>query len=351
MNISCGLLIIKDNKILLSHITLKKNWDIPKGMKEFDETYLDCCLREVKEETNLDFNKNKNEFIDLGLYDYTKEKQLYLFLYNCKQDLDLSKCVCTTFFEKDGYQYPEVDCFRFIDKKDIEKYTNPKLALILCKILNVKLSFNQREYIRGTFCYVLRHKLKINKDGKASPWMLIDDFIKMSIECNNVLSIFSKKEILDLIKLDEEGRYTIKNNLIKVNYGHSCEIIGNNFQNIKPPSILYHLTFSCFIDKIKKEGLTSQNRKFVFLTPSKEKAKSYSKKINNKNFIKTYGKQEPILLKINSSQAYNDGIKFFNISNNIICSKSIPFKYIEILDGSISNDDFLKIYNKFILKK
>ncbi|MFW6225831.1 MAG: NUDIX hydrolase [bacterium] len=78
MEISAGLLIIKNNKILLAHPT-KAPWygtyTIPKGKIEKDESYIEAALRETKEEIGIEIkeedikNINKPKTIK-----YTNEK-------------------------------------------------------------------------------------------------------------------------------------------------------------------------------------------------------------------------------------------------------------------------------------
>lgn len=51
--LSCGAIIINDNKVLLVKHQ-KGHWDFPKGHVELNETKQQTALREVKEETNLD---------------------------------------------------------------------------------------------------------------------------------------------------------------------------------------------------------------------------------------------------------------------------------------------------------
>lgn len=46
-------IIMKDNKILLSHETKIDQWMIPGGGLEEGETLLECCIREAGEETGL----------------------------------------------------------------------------------------------------------------------------------------------------------------------------------------------------------------------------------------------------------------------------------------------------------
>ena len=59
-----GVLILDGDKVLLGHraVNIKDTggifepdtWTLPGGKQEYDETILECAIREVKEETNLD---------------------------------------------------------------------------------------------------------------------------------------------------------------------------------------------------------------------------------------------------------------------------------------------------------
>ena len=50
---SCGIIVFKDNKVLMAKQN-SKEWSIPKGHVEGNETEVETALREVKEETNID---------------------------------------------------------------------------------------------------------------------------------------------------------------------------------------------------------------------------------------------------------------------------------------------------------
>lgn len=64
IKIGIGVMILDGNKVLLGHRAINKKdtggifevdcWTLPGGKQEYDETYLECAIREVKEETNLD---------------------------------------------------------------------------------------------------------------------------------------------------------------------------------------------------------------------------------------------------------------------------------------------------------
>jgi 8-oxo-dGTP pyrophosphatase MutT (NUDIX family) len=52
----CGILLIKDDKILLQLRKDVNQWGIPGGLMELGETFLECAIREVFEETGLAVN-------------------------------------------------------------------------------------------------------------------------------------------------------------------------------------------------------------------------------------------------------------------------------------------------------
>lgn len=352
MDISCGLIITHQNKILLGHVTHKNFWDIPKGHMEENETFLDCCLREVKEETNLDLYSIRDKFNDLGLFKFTKNKNLYLFRYDNNSFFDINELKCVSTFEENNKEYFEIDDFKYINFEDIYKFSNNKLGLLLCKILNIPLKFEQKEEIRRTICYILRHNLPENNNKKISPWLQKKQLYKMCIEVNPVLSNFSLNDLLDIIINDKSNRFTIKDNYIKANYGHSQNIYEDKRQEFIPNDVLYHLTFSNYINNILQEGLKPMTRKYVFVAINIEKAEEYNKKLKKIRQTQKDNTITPVLLEIDGKLAYKEGIKFFTEKDNIICTKYIPSKYISIKKSefiNINKTEYLKlidIYNQ-----
>ena len=70
MGIGVGVIILKDNKVLLalrnsdekiadSDIRLEGTWTLPSGKVKFGETFEDTGKRKVKQECNLDIQKIK----------------------------------------------------------------------------------------------------------------------------------------------------------------------------------------------------------------------------------------------------------------------------------------------------
>lgn len=135
--ISAGVIIINSKNQILGCKPFGKNdgrYDISKGGIEDGETPLDAAIRETIEETGIDLSSNNIE--DLGIFDYRPKKDLYLF--KCQYEIDdLSKLKCTTYFEINGTEFPEMDGYEWIDinKENLERRFYRSLGPILIGIL------------------------------------------------------------------------------------------------------------------------------------------------------------------------------------------------------------------------
>ncbi len=138
--ISCGVLIFNsDNLLLLGHVTGQKHYDIPKGLWESGEDFIDTAIRETSEETGLLLSKE--ELIDLGAFKYNSKKDLQLFQVN-NYNIDLSKLVCTSTFEHfyTKKTLPEVDGFILCSKEDAVNLVAKSMSKVLQDIFSKKNS-------------------------------------------------------------------------------------------------------------------------------------------------------------------------------------------------------------------
>lgn len=118
MEISAGLLIIQDNKILLAHPTSAPwygTYTIPKGKVQKNETLIDAAMRETFEEVHVKIDINDIENIDNpNIIEYINEKgvvykKLFYFVVHPKTNIKINK-------KKLGIK--EVDWAGFIDKNE-----------------------------------------------------------------------------------------------------------------------------------------------------------------------------------------------------------------------------------------
>jgi len=120
MELSAGLVIIYDNKILLEHPTGSKwygTYSIPKGGVEKNEDILDAAVRETEEELGIKIDKNKidnttKEYINYKDNNGKIYKKVYYFLVKLDKPIDI---------DKTKIQKTEIDWAGFLTKEEAEK--------------------------------------------------------------------------------------------------------------------------------------------------------------------------------------------------------------------------------------
>lgn len=128
--VSAGV-VITNGRVVLGVKSYK--WDLPKGEIEKGEKPIEAAVRETKEETGLKLNPK--DLTELGFFDYTKNKDLWLYLYVPKELPDTSKMKCTTFFEDDeGNKTLEVEGYRYINFRHIERFYYRSICKVLRKV-------------------------------------------------------------------------------------------------------------------------------------------------------------------------------------------------------------------------
>lgn len=120
--VSAGIVIKRksDGAFLQCHCTGRKkdtphSFDIPKGQIEKSETPKDAMLRELWEETGIDWRSKNIDIKDLGRHKYTSGKDLYLFYAEIDDDeIDIDNLKCRSYFtDKWGRQMPEINGYQF----------------------------------------------------------------------------------------------------------------------------------------------------------------------------------------------------------------------------------------------
>jgi putative (di)nucleoside polyphosphate hydrolase len=138
--LSVGTIITDNINILLGHTSYGNGYDIPKGRQEEGETYIQTAIRELKEEFGI--VEPKFRFEELGMFEYIKSKDLYLFKLpytDLYKDIAMSILRCTSYFDKDGKQVPEINGYKIVKISEIEKYCYKGMIRVLNKIFNEEI--------------------------------------------------------------------------------------------------------------------------------------------------------------------------------------------------------------------
>lgn len=117
------VMIDKDGNILGCHGTGKpKNYgfDFPKGEVDDGERDIDAAIRELHEETSIILSRDN--LVDIGVYPHNKKKDIHLFLCKANELPNPKYLKCTSFFELNGKQIPEVDFYEIISKENRNKF-------------------------------------------------------------------------------------------------------------------------------------------------------------------------------------------------------------------------------------
>lgn len=139
--LSAGIIFQSEckTKIFMGRATFQKpeKWDIPKGHVEPGETNIQAAIRECQEETG--FIVSENDLVDIGLFKYSSNKDLYVFMHTGSNLPQAETALCTAMFTTPwGGSYPELDKFEWVDLSDIPVRCGVSLRTVLTEILDLK---------------------------------------------------------------------------------------------------------------------------------------------------------------------------------------------------------------------
>lgn len=126
-------------------------------------------------------------------------------------------------------------------------------------------------------------------------------------------------ELLDeIVETNNKKRYEFSEDKTKIRarQGHSINV-DVELKETTPPDILYHGTAETTVPTILKEGIVKGNRLHVHLSQTEETAVKIGKRCG-----------KPYVLRINTKQMAEDGIKFYLSNNGVWLTEYIDAKYI-----------------------
>ena len=106
---------------------------------------------------------------------------------------------------------------------------------------------------------------------------------------------------------------------VRAVHGHSVDV-DLGYEEMQPPSVLYHGSATRFSESISMKGLLKQNRQFVHLSENIEQAKSVGRR---------HGKL--ILYGVKAEEMYRDGYKFYRSTSGVWLTDHVPVQYLWII--------------------
>lgn len=168
-------------------------------------------------------------------------------------------------------------------------------------------------------CFILRHhpeeifeKPKEHMDSNG--YVDIDDLIT-AINNHGDYKKINKATIMNIVETDDKSRYKVENNKIKCNQGHSIDWVSPTLEIKEPPKYLYHGTTVAALKKIMNSGhLSKMARHAVHMHADIEAAKKSALRWNI----------PAVVIKIDASNLYNNGVEFGVTENHVWCAEEIP---------------------------
>ena len=124
---SAALIFTDGEKVLIEIATGRTfgefQCDLPKGHVEDGETSIDAVVREVKEETGLNIEDERDSIIFLGKHSYNSSKDISLHLLYVSSLPDINSYYCDSCFKNAfGQSLPEVKSYKYVKLDTLGDY-------------------------------------------------------------------------------------------------------------------------------------------------------------------------------------------------------------------------------------
>lgn len=136
--VTCGVIVSDGLRVLLGHATRSPRWDIPKGMAEPGEAFIDAAIRELREETGL--SAAADDLVEFGVHDYLPAKRIALFGWRLDPLPDPSQLVCNSVIPIGKSWSPEFDRFGLFAWTEVYERVGKNLARVLAELRKSGLS-------------------------------------------------------------------------------------------------------------------------------------------------------------------------------------------------------------------
>lgn len=166
---------------------------------------------------------------------------------------------------------------------------------------------------------ILRHKpsdfgIELENGG----WVNIEELIAAIIKKDDYWLDLREEDIKLILEKFDKERFELNGEKIRAIYGHTIPVKIERDAK-EPPSVLYHGTARKLIKSIRIKGLLPQVRQYVHLSIDIDTAMQ----VGLRKDIK------PVILKIRSLEAWNDGVMFYQGNEKVWLVESMECKYID----------------------
>lgn len=163
---------------------------------------------------------------------------------------------------------------------------------------------------------ILRHeptKFGIDLDGEG--YTPINELVEAIVAAGHDISIDDIMNVVENVE-PEKKRFTVIENDIRANYGHSIEgkIV---HEEAEPPAILYHGTHDSAVGSILTSGLKPMSRQYVHLTTNLDLARRVGCR-----------RGKPVVMYVDASAAFKSGVKFYKANNAFWLVDNMPASFL-----------------------
>ncbi len=124
-------------------------------------------------------------------------------------------------------------------------------------------------------------------------------------------------DILEVVATSDKKRFELRGDQIRARYGHSVATTPD-YPAVVPPARLYHGTSRRAAERILREGLHAQRRRYVHLSATRDMARQVG------------GRHDrlPVILEIAAAEAHAGGVEFYRGGEDIYLARSVPPEFI-----------------------
>ena len=163
---------------------------------------------------------------------------------------------------------------------------------------------------------VLRHEpAKAGITLDSSGWVRVDELLA---GCAAAGVAITRDELATVVAQSDKKRFAFSEDAqrIRANQGHSVEI-DLNLAPVAPPEHLFHGTADRFLEQIRQNGLSKQQRHHVHLSAARETAVEVGKR---------HGR--PVVLRVAAGEMARQGHTFYCSANGVWLTDSVPPQFL-----------------------